>query len=245
MKKQETSPTLFAAATLHPSLRRNVLSRVYSHANFRAIVGLLFAFSMPAWADDPQPVAATEINIREGLAIAATGMRGRVSLPIDLLESTWVRGEWEAPSEGDEVTLQGDAKRTWTRVQAGDDSWFSGREISGALVANVNADEEKVWMLDAQGNSLTRVNGELRMGDVYANGSLETPVLLKQGANEIAFFGARGKIKARGDDARRTPRLAQGRNLRLHPVARRSRAAPHPALNFRGKIAGEEVRGRR
>ncbi len=197
MKKQETSPNVVAAATLNPTVPRNVLSRVYRHANFRALVGLLIAFSMPALADDPQPVASTEINIREGLAIAATGMRGRVSLPVDLLESAFVRGEWKAPSEGDEVTLQGDAKRTWTRVQAGEDSSFSGREISGALVANVHVDDEKVWMLDAQGNSLTRVNGELRMGDVYANGSLEAPVLLKQGANEIAFFGARGRIKAR------------------------------------------------
>jgi dienelactone hydrolase len=148
-------------------------------------------------ADEPKTDTSKEIVIREGLAIAGAGMRSRVSLPVDFLESTWVRSEWKTPTEGEEVVLQSEVKRTWSRVQAGEDGSFSGREISGVLFAKVDADEEKVWMLDVQGNSLTRVNGEPRMGDLYSNGSFEAPVLLRKGANEFAFMGARGRIKAR------------------------------------------------
>ncbi len=149
-------------------------------------------------AQEPNSPPLREIVIREGLGLGGSGGRSRVSLPLDYLESLWVRGEWKSPQDGEEITLPGGNQRTWRRIQAGDDLWFTDRAFAGGtLVTSVDVPADQVWLLDAQGHGSVRINGETRMGDVYANGSMEVPVRLHRGKNELIFLGNRGRLKAR------------------------------------------------
>lgn len=142
-----------------------------------------------------------EIVIKTGYATSPErgfGSRGRISLPKDPLEAAWLKGELQLPLVDQAESPSATGLPPWKKVEADENGGFTGRELaSGWLVSYVDLPEEGVWLLSAQGNGNVRVNGVPRVGDIYSNGMVELPVLLKAGKNTLIFAGARGRIAAR------------------------------------------------
>ena len=80
------------------------------------------------------------------------------------------------------------SERQWETLKPNDegDFFMQGRR-GGYLYFNVDSTQERIMVLKAKGHSFVYVNGELRMGDIYNNGRVELPILLKKGANDFLF----------------------------------------------------------
>ena len=64
-------------------------------------------------------------------------------------------------------------------------------------------------LLEASGHGMVYVNGVLRGGDPYGNGSMRLPVSLRSGRNDLLFLCTRGPIRAR-----LTPPRAEASSIR-------------------------------
>jgi pimeloyl-ACP methyl ester carboxylesterase len=125
------------------------------------------------------------------------GRYGRSPTHVDAVEAQIVSGNWKAPNKGDEVTLPDGATRGWVSIKAGDNGWFDSSALRGGYVSfTVEADTERVMVLEAAGHAMVYVNGEPRAGDIYSHGYVRLPVLLRKGANNLLFHVARGRLKA-------------------------------------------------
>ncbi|MFM7741868.1 MAG: hypothetical protein ACKO9H_20940, partial [Planctomycetota bacterium] len=121
-----------------------------------------------------------------------------MSLPKDPLEAAWLKGDLQLPVADQAESPSATGLPPWKKIEADENGGFTGRELaSGWLVSYVDVPEEGVWLLSAQGNGSIRINGVPRVGDIYSNGMVELPVLLKAGKNTLIFAGARGRIAAR------------------------------------------------
>jgi len=132
---------------------------------------------------------AEEITVKEGLAARATVVSGWVRK--DPVMAALADGSWRAPKEGDDL---GETK--WVRVGANKEGWFQGEWFrNGYSSFQVEADHDRVMLLEAVGPSVAYVNGEPHVGDVYSAEYVSLPVRLKKGANEFLFFTQRGRLK--------------------------------------------------
>jgi predicted esterase len=123
------------------------------------------------------------------LATPPTRQQGRVPFRIDDVQLGLARGTFTPPRE---------AGGTWTQLTPDAEGWLSGPALAGGYaIARVTLPEERIAILNAAGHSMVYVNGEPRMGDPYANGTAQFPVLLRKGENELLFAGGRGRIRAR------------------------------------------------
>ena len=154
----------------------------------------LLGSAASAQEKDPQ-----EIRILEGWTLSAgPPPRGRSSLPVDPLEHAWIRGELKLPDRSLEESPSAEGIKPWKKATADEQGGFTGRDImSGWLATYVDVDADGVWLLDAQGHGAVKVNGTPRTGDVYSNGSVELPILLKKGTNHLLFQSGRGRIAAK------------------------------------------------
>ena len=155
---------------------------------------LVAAAAFVLCVQDPSPAP---IVVREVLAVGALSRRARSALYADPVESAIARGAFSPPVEGGAVRAAGGAERTWTRVAAGEDGWFSSREFRGGYAfATVEIPEAGAWMLDLRGASTAWVDGEPHAGDVYTNGLTRIPLALTAGRHELLFRGGRGRLYA-------------------------------------------------
>ena len=140
-----------------------------------------------------------ELKLVEGWVLPRGGRtRGRASLPVDPIEWAWIGGKLALPDRAAAASPSVEGMPAWKRVKADGKGQFDGREMAGGwLVGYVDSPQEQVWLLDAQGPGSVRVNGIPRVGDVYANGRVEIPVLLQQGENTLILSNGRGGVSVR------------------------------------------------
>ncbi len=146
--------------------------------------------------DSPQ----AEIKLTKGwlLSSGQPMQRGRSSLPQDPLEAAWISSKLQMPDSNDSESPSAEGLQPWKAFQADEQGGFAGRELFGASLAlHAPMQQPGIWMLDAQGHASVRVNGSLRTGDVYSNGSVELPISLNAGDNWLVFQSGRGRIAAK------------------------------------------------
>ena len=100
--------------------------------------------------------------------------------------------------EGESFSMPDGTQQTWQKYTPGQES-SGGREgaRSGYLYYAVVSPSEQVMILHASGHNVAYVNGEIRAGDVYGNGYMRLPVLLRPGTNGFLFQSGRGAIHAK------------------------------------------------
>ena len=178
--------------------------RTLQRLTFASLGFILWPLSLSGQQAAPavttSPVAAaTEIKLTEGWVLPrGERPRGRASLPVDPIEWAYAQGSLAWPDRSADESPSADGLPAWKKVTADEQGRFDGRTIAGGwLFMTVEAPSEQVWLLEAQGHGSVRVNGAPRVGDVYANGRVEIPVLLRQGENTLIFTSGRGAVTAR------------------------------------------------
>ena len=158
------------------------------------ILALLGAFlSAPAAPAQDTPALPTT-----GLAISGIGRYGRSPIHIDAVQARIARGEWKAPRPGDTLPKPDGSNAEWKEIKAGEDGSFNGEAFTaGYLFLTLDSPAERVMLLDAHGHGMVYVNGEPRVGDIYANGLTRLPILLRKGPNEFLFSAGRGNFAAK------------------------------------------------
>jgi dienelactone hydrolase len=184
-------------------LRRSAkLARHGSHAAAGLNLALLFSASF--WFGSSRACAAqeasgpAEIPMREVLVIRSLGRAGRSAIHTDALEAQIVSGAWHAPSAGETIQAPNGARRTWEGAAADKDGVLGRAAPRGGYVYwPVVSPTHRVMILEAAGDNLVYVNGEIRAGDTYSAGYVELPVRLHAGTNDFLFQCARGRLRAK------------------------------------------------
>ncbi|MBN1479990.1 alpha/beta hydrolase [candidate division KSB1 bacterium] len=126
----------------------------------------------------------------------------------DLIEKQFVLDTWKTPQAGETVTFA-DEFSTWQPVSVDEHGWFSSESRESYLFCTVSSDQDKIMLLEQNGNDCVYVNGALRAGNRYGFkddyeawepyfGFSILPVKLKQGSNEFVFYNTRtGRVKAK------------------------------------------------
>ena len=141
---------------------------------------------------------AAEIPLKDALVIRSAGRPARSAVRIDAVEARIVAGQWRAPREGDVESGAGGGEQRWQAATANDKGVLSGSTTRGGYVYwPVTSEREQVMILEAAGHTCVYVNGEIRGGDAYGNGSLRLPVQLRQGTNDFLFQCGRGDFRAK------------------------------------------------
>jgi dienelactone hydrolase len=136
------------------------------------------------------------ITLRQGLAVAGGGRAGRSPVHTDALEAEIISGKWQRPSEGDLVNLPDGTSRQWHSIVADTNGWFADESWRGGYAfVPMTVESNCVMLLEAAGDDLAYLNGELRAGDPYQYGYLHLPVALHAGTNDLLFRCSRGRLK--------------------------------------------------
>ena len=151
---------------------------------------------------------ADEIMLTKGLIIQLPRLSG-AALPIDPIDEAIVKGIWKPPRQGDIIKV-GDTTAVWEEISADTSGWISDRSMRGGYTYfSVFSDEEKIMLLDENGNDMVYVNGEPRTGNRYGYKDIWDswepnfnytllPVKLSKGNNEFLFYNTRtGRLKAK------------------------------------------------
>lgn len=134
--------------------------------------------------------------ITRAALVAGVGSWARRPINIDAMVDAMVRGSGPGmgslpPRVGDAFKMPSSATDapapTWTLADANSDAKFDGLSAGSYLLAVVRSDADRVMMLEASGHSMVYVNGEPRMGDVYAFGYVRLPIKLRAGENALLF----------------------------------------------------------
>lgn len=139
---------------------------------------------------------ATTIEIREGLAVAASRDR-RTQFSADPIAAQVIAGTWVMPRPGDSIAFTPSQTQRWETIRAGADGSFSPPPTGGYLAATVNADQDRVMILEASGHMMVYAALEPRAGDVYATGYVKIPIKLHNGPNSLLFRTGGSRFKAR------------------------------------------------
>ncbi len=168
-----------------------------SRATWLLRAAVLVLITTPAVAIELAP-DASDLELRETLAIHRVGEYGRAPVHTDAIEALIVAGTWKPPAAGDSITLPDGSTRTWEAVTAGEDGWITSPLLRGGYAyAAVESPVARVMLLEASGHSLVYVNGEPRAGDPYQTGYVRLPIQLRAGTNDFLFASGRGRLQAR------------------------------------------------
>lgn len=171
--------------------------------NLFALILMVFVLCMPLIALDTND----QIEFTEGLVLKYP-FRGWSSSMSDPVEKSMILGTWKTPQAGDQVVI-GDTTISWETIKAGDDGWISDRSVRRGYVSfSINAEQDRIMLLENNGNDFVYVNSHLRIGNRYGykenfepwepnfNFSI-LPVALKRGSNDFLFRNTRtGRLKA-------------------------------------------------
>jgi hypothetical protein len=144
-------------------------------------------------------------DFREGLAIGQIGRSARSPNRFDAVEHQIVLGSGARPAEGGTVTAPDGTVRTWSALRAatrgeGESAVavFEDQTLAGGyLFATYESDADRTLLLESRSNGMVYVNGEPRVGDVYAYGWFRVPIRVRKGTNEFLFACGRGSLQAR------------------------------------------------
>ncbi len=121
------------------------------------------------------------IEFRQGQVAAPAGGRGgRFAFSPDMLQAK-------------RLSSEGIESFAWAPITAGESGEFSGSGL-GILRFTVELSAPQTFLLAASGHSMSYVNGEPRIGDVYSDNRIAVPVRLKAGKNEFLFPIGRGRF---------------------------------------------------
>jgi dienelactone hydrolase len=139
------------------------------------------------------------IPMGDVLVIHSLGRAGRSPVHTDTLEARLVTGAWVRPVAGDTVPAPDGSSRKWEHAAADKNGVLAEGAARGAAYVYwpVVSAVRQVMLLEAAGDNLVYVNGEIRVGDPYAAGYVELPVLLQPGTNDFLFQASRGELRAK------------------------------------------------
>ena len=159
---------------------------------------VLLAVSLPSGS-----VAQTSgVVISEGLVIAG-GDWYQSDRTVDPIEAMIVNGKWSSPTEGAVVVFGPGDERRWRRITADADGWLKDDDVPGGYVfATVDAEKERIAILEAMAHRMVYVNGVPRAGNLYQYKETwesweprfdysRLPILLHKGRNELLLQGGR------------------------------------------------------
>src|SRR5579859_2339319 len=168
-------------------------STIGPFGSFFAFSLVVFFMTLPCFADGPQ-----DIGVGPCLVIGSVGNGGRSPVHTDAIEAKIVSRAWQAPAKGERVQLADGAFKEWSVVTTNRDGWFKNDSLNGGYAyVPVTAQSDCIMLLEAEGDDLVYVNGELRPGDSYAYGYLKLPVFLHKGTNDFLFRCVYGQFKFR------------------------------------------------
>jgi dienelactone hydrolase len=138
-------------------------------------------------------------DFQKCLLIESVGHYGRSAIHQDAIESKIVDDSWRSPRAGQKIVLSDGRVCAWRASCADTDGWFDNDPAlrGGWAYMSIEAFEEKVMILEMQGNSMVYINGVPRIGDRYSYGYVRLPVMLRPWKNEFLFHCSRGRLKAR------------------------------------------------
>lgn len=150
----------------------------------------LLALAAPCLGE-PQPLPVPT----ECLVLRMGPQGRRPSAGADPIYYQIVRGTWARPAAGDVFSYPDGSTGTWGAVAAGEEGAFD--VMGGYTYLPVESDEDRIALLEAAGDGVAIVNGELHAGDVYGYGWLRLPIKLRKGTNDLLFLGGRGRLQVR------------------------------------------------
>jgi dipeptidyl aminopeptidase/acylaminoacyl peptidase len=141
-------------------------------------------------------ICSEPLTLRQGLAVGGGGRAGRSPVHTDAIEAEIISGKWQRPTEDATVNLADGTSRQWHPIKADTNGWFADESWRGGYAfVPVAVETNCVMLLEAAGDDLAYVNGELRAGDPYQYGYLHLPVALHAGTNDLLFRCSRGRFK--------------------------------------------------
>lgn len=162
------------------------------------MLSILLSLAATAFASAQASPDVSLIVPRRAVVVGGVTRAGRDALPRDAVQALIVRGPWKPPAPGDIVRLPNGEARVWEAVDADAEGLFRHPALRGGYASvMVQADQDRVMLLEAWSHSMVYVNGEPRSGNPYANDYARIPVALKSGPNELLFACGRGEFRAR------------------------------------------------
>jgi dienelactone hydrolase len=146
-----------------------------------------------------QPVVASDwITPDKLVCVKRLGRLGDGQFAPDPVDAARIAGTFAPPQAGDQVALSGGKKAKWEAVAPGKDNTVPQSAITGGYAFwSVTEADGGVAILEASGHSMVFVNGEPRTGDIYSDGFVRLPVLLRKGENGFLFKAGRGDLHVR------------------------------------------------
>src|SRR5436190_10303755 len=154
-------------------------------------IAVLLVSASCVFADDPARLPD------EALVLAGVARYGRAPMPIDAVQAKFAAGDWRAPKEGDALTAPGGQERKWVKAAVKDGALDHPALNGGYAFFVVESPADRVMLLQAAGSTVSYVNGEPRVGDVYSHGYVTVPVALRKGENQFLFHCGRGSLRAK------------------------------------------------
>jgi dienelactone hydrolase len=157
---------------------------------------LLLAFAALMILSAVRANCAETITLRQGLVVGGAGRSARSPVHTDAIEAEMITGKWQRPVDGDSITFPDGTSRQWRPIEADTNGWFGNESWRGGYVSvPATVETNCVMLLEATGDDLAYVNGELRAGDPYGYGYVHLPVALHAGTNDLLFRCSRGRFK--------------------------------------------------
>lgn len=147
--------------------------------------------------------------LKEGLVIKLDSKKPGSILAPDPVAALIETGEWNIPSENDDLEYNNIKLGLWKKIKTDDNGWIKDDSLTNAYVQYIlNSETEKVVLIEANGNTSLYVNGTERSGNPYGyQDTYESwaprfdysmiPVKLKKGKNELLFKCNRGLLKVK------------------------------------------------
>jgi hypothetical protein len=147
------------------------------------------------------------LRVRQALALDAVVPNARLFVPREPFTARLVRGEFRPPQAGARFAAGVATSPAWRAVTVGADGTVADDGVAkgGTLYLAVDSPRDQVLLLDARGAGWVWIDGSLRAGDIYADGSLRLPVALRAGINHVLLRGGRGKPRLQWHPAPATP----------------------------------------
>ncbi len=162
------------------------------------LIGAGLPRSIAGTVQDSPAAKANEGLGGKWLVIERVGTGGRAPVHTDAIEAEIVAGRWSAPRAGDTVRVSDEVVKTWQEATPDDKGLLEHHALRGGYACwTVEADAERVMLLDAAGHSMVYVNGVPRAGDPYSTEWIQLPVRLRAGTNTFLFPVGRGKVCAK------------------------------------------------
>jgi|WetSurMetagenome_2_1015567.scaffolds.fasta_scaffold32787_2 poly(3-hydroxybutyrate) depolymerase len=149
------------------------------------------------------------LNLSEGLVIKLNLSGNNNILSPDPIAALIETGNWDTPSENDELEYNNKIIGRWNKINADENGWIKDDSLTDAYIQYiVSLEKDEVVLVEAMGNTALYVNGSAHSGNPYRyQDNFESwgprfdysmiPVKLKKGKNELLFKCDRSLLKVK------------------------------------------------